>query len=66
MNLLSNLRLIIKENNIGGIIIGNPLNMDGSLGRSTQSVNDVATNISKSIRSTSNIMGRKTFNGWCL
>ena len=38
-----------KENNIEGIIIGNPINMDGSLGRSAQSVNDVATNISKAI-----------------
>jgi putative Holliday junction resolvase len=47
--LIEQLKTIIKENNIGGIIIGNPLNMDGSLGRSAQSVNDVATNISKSI-----------------
>ena len=47
--LIEQLKTIIKENNIGGIIIGNPLNMDGSLGRSTQSVNDVAKNISKSI-----------------
>ncbi|MDC0436887.1 Holliday junction resolvase RuvX [Candidatus Pelagibacter sp.] len=47
--LIEQLKTIIKENNIGGIIIGNPLNMDGSLGRSSQSVNDVATNISKSI-----------------
>ena len=35
--------------NIGGIIVGNPVNMDGSLGRSAQSVNDVASNISQSI-----------------
>ena len=47
--LIDDLKKIIKENNIGGIIIGNPVNMDGSLGRSAQSVNDVATNISKSI-----------------
>ena len=47
--LIDQLNLIIKENNIGGIIIGNPVNMDGSLGRSAQSVNDVALNISKSI-----------------
>ena len=43
------LKTVIKENNIKGIIIGNPINMDGSLGRSAQSVNDVASNISKSI-----------------
>ena len=47
--LIDQLNVIIKENNIGGIIIGNPVNMDGSLGRSAQSVNDVASNISKSI-----------------
>ena len=47
--LIEELKKIIEENNIGGIIIGNPLNMDGSLGRSAQSVNDVASNISKSI-----------------
>ena len=47
--LIEQLKTFIKENNIGGIIIGNPVNMDGSLGRSSQSVNDVAKNISKSI-----------------
>ena len=48
-DLIEDLKLIISENNIGGIIIGNPINMDGSLGRSAQSVNDVSSNISKSI-----------------
>jgi putative holliday junction resolvase len=48
-SLIKDLKKIIKENNIEGVIIGNPVNMDGSLGRSAQSVNDVATNISKSI-----------------
>ena len=47
--LIDELKVIIKDNNIGGIIVGNPINMDGSLGRSAQSVNDVASNISKSI-----------------
>ena len=47
--LIDELKVIITENNIGGIIVGNPLNMDGTLGRSAQSVNDVASNISKSI-----------------
>ena len=47
--LIDQLKMIIKENNIEGIIIGNPINMDGSLGRSAQSVKDVAKNISKSI-----------------
>jgi putative Holliday junction resolvase len=39
--LISQLREIINEYSIKGIIIGNPLNMDGSSGRSAQSVNDV-------------------------
>ena len=47
--LIDELKIIIKDNNIGGVIVGNPVNMDGSLGRSAQSVNDVASNISKSI-----------------
>ena len=47
--LIEELKTIIKENNIGGLIIGNPINMDGSLGRSAQSVKDIATNISNSI-----------------
>ncbi len=44
---LDELKLIIKENNIEGIIVGNPINMDGTLGSSAQSVNDVCFNISK-------------------
>tara|TARA_B110001452_G_C15075268_1_gene375294 strand:- start:324 stop:779 length:456 start_codon:yes stop_codon:yes gene_type:complete len=47
--LIKELKIIILENNIEGIIIGNPINMDGSSGRSAQSVNDIALNISKSI-----------------
>ena len=47
--LIENLKSIILENHIKGIIIGNPINMDGSLGRSAQSIKDVASNISKSI-----------------
>jgi putative Holliday junction resolvase len=48
-DLIEELKLIILENNIKGIIIGNPLNMDGSKGRATQSVNDMASNISLAI-----------------
>ena len=47
--LIDQLKVIVEENNIGGIIVGNPVNMDGTLGRSSQSVNDVASNISKSV-----------------
>ena len=47
--LMSELKVIIDENSIKGIIIGNPLNMDGSSGRSAQSVNDVSNNVDKAI-----------------
>ena len=47
--LIDELKHIIKENNIKGIIIGNPLNMDGSLGSSAQSVKDTSNNIAMSI-----------------
>tara|TARA_B100001146_G_C16113174_1_gene404558 strand:+ start:63 stop:518 length:456 start_codon:yes stop_codon:yes gene_type:complete len=46
---INELKEIIVKNDIGGIIIGNPINMDGSLGRSAQSVNDISKIISKSI-----------------
>jgi putative Holliday junction resolvase len=47
--LISELKVIIDENNIKGIIIGNPLNMDGSLGRSAQSVKDTSQKIQENI-----------------
>ena len=47
--LINELKIIIEENNVKGIIIGNPLNMDGSSGSSTQSVKDTSDNIEKSI-----------------
>ena len=47
--LITELKVIIDENNIKGIIIGNPLNMDGSSGRSVQSVKDTSENIEKNI-----------------
>ena len=40
---------IIEEYQIKGIVIGNPLNMDGSSGKSSQSANDFAKNLSKNI-----------------
>ena len=48
-DLINKLKKIIEENNIKGIIIGNPINMDGSLGNSAQSVKDISNNIAKSI-----------------
>ena len=47
--LIDELKKIIKENDIKGIIIGNPINMDGSIGSSAQSVKDTSNNIEKSI-----------------
>ena len=48
-DLIQELKKIINEYNIKGIIIGNPINMDGSKGRSAQSVNDVSNNIDQAI-----------------
>ena len=47
--LIKQINQIIKENDIKGIIIGNPINMDGSLGKSSQSASDFAKNLSKNI-----------------
>ena len=48
-DLIDELRLIINENDIKGVIVGNPLNMDGSSGRSAQSVKDTTENIEKNL-----------------
>ena len=48
-DLVDELKLIIDENDIKGIIVGNPLNMDGSSGRSAQSVKDTTENIEKNL-----------------
>ena len=48
-DLVDELRLIVDENDIKGIIVGNPLNMDGSSGSSAQSVKDTSSHIEKSI-----------------
>ena len=47
--LLKEIQDIIKENDIRGIVIGNPINMDGSLGKSSQSATDFAKNLSNNI-----------------
>ena len=48
--LLDHLTNIIYENNVSGIIIGFPINLDGSLGRAAQSVTDKANMISKNLK----------------
>ena len=45
-HLMDELKEIIKENNIKGIVIGNPINMDGSLGKSSQAAADFAKKLS--------------------
>ncbi len=40
---------IINEYSIDGIIVGNPLNLDGSKSNSSQSAKDLAINLSKNI-----------------
>ena len=48
-DLVSNIKKIVKEHDIEGIVIGNPINMDGSEGSSSQSAKDLAKNLSKDI-----------------
>ena len=47
--LIEQIQSMINDNNIGGIIIGNPINMDGSFGPSSQSVKDISSSMSNSI-----------------
>ena len=47
--LIDALESIIAEYAIKGIIIGNPINMDGTYGKSSQSAKDIAINISNKI-----------------
>ena len=48
-SLLKEISKIVDENEIKGIVIGKPINMDGSQGKSAQSALDFAKNISKNI-----------------
>ena len=47
--LIDVLESIVAEYDIRGIIIGNPINMDGTYGKSSQSAKDIAINISNKI-----------------
>jgi len=44
--LIKEISQIIKENDIKGIIVGNPLNMDGTSGKSSQSATDFTKKLS--------------------
>ena len=48
-DLLAKIKKIIDDNQIEGIVIGNPVNMDGTEGPSSQSAKDLAKNLSKDI-----------------
>ena len=48
-NFINEIKEIIVENNIKGIVIGNPINMDGSIGPSAQSAKDFAKYLSNNI-----------------
>ena len=48
-NFIDEIKEIILENNIKGIVIGNPINMDGSIGPSAQSAKDFAEYLSNNI-----------------
>ena len=47
--LIKQINQIIRENDIKGIVIGNPISMDGTSGKSSQSASDFAKNLSKNI-----------------
>ena len=47
--LIKEIKEIVEENEIKGIVVGNPINMDGSLGKSSQSANDFAKKLSINI-----------------
>jgi putative Holliday junction resolvase len=49
LKFIEELKIIIKENDIKGIIVGNPINLDGSVSQSSRSAKDLALNISKDI-----------------
>ena len=40
---------IVEENQIKGIVIGNPINIDGTASQSSQSAKDLAINLSKDV-----------------
>ena len=40
---------VVEENQIKGIIVGNPINMDGTASQSSQSAKDLAINLSKDV-----------------
>ena len=48
-DLVDQIQKIVREYDIDGIVIGNPINMDGTEGPASQSAKDLAKNLSKDI-----------------
>ena len=48
-DLVVQIEKIVKEYDIDGIVIGNPINMDGSVTQSSQSAKELAINLSKDV-----------------
>ena len=46
---IKDIKKIVEDNQIKGIVIGNPINMDGTPSQSSQSAKDLAINLSKDI-----------------
>ena len=46
---IKEIKKIVDENQIKGIVVGNPINMDGTPSQSSQSAKDLAVNLSKDI-----------------
>ena len=46
---IKDIKKIVDENQIKGIVIGNPINMDGSPSQSSQSAKDLAINLSRDV-----------------
>ena len=46
---IKEIKKIIEENDIKGIVVGNPINLDGSNSQSSQSAKDLTINLSKDV-----------------
>ena len=57
-SLANEIERIINENRIMGIVVGNPINMDGSIGKSSQSASDFCNSLSKKYYNSHHNVGR--------
>ena len=49
MSLVNEINKIIADNGVKGIVFGNPINMDGSVGKSSKFALEFAKNLSKNV-----------------